>query len=92
MGWNIRREESRSFSCIVGDLFIDSNYTIFDDKEELLEDILRSIDKCHRCKDIVYKILPQKIVQLYCTSDLSEYKWVKMIMVTGRLKQKMISR
>ena len=27
-----------------------------------MEEILRSIDKCYRCKDIVYNILPPKIV------------------------------
>ena len=66
MGWNIRREESRSFSRIVGDLFIDINYTIFYDKGGILEDILSSRDKYYRCKDIVYEILPPKVVQLYC--------------------------
>ena len=36
---------------------------------------MRSREKCYRCNDIVYDILPPKIVQLYCTSDLSKYKW-----------------
>ena len=53
------------FSCSVGDLFLDVNYTTFDDKEKLLEEILRSREKFYRCKDIVYDIFPPKIVQLY---------------------------
>ena len=32
-------------SCSVGDLFVDINYTIFYDKEELMEDLLRSREK-----------------------------------------------
>ena len=32
-------------SCSVGDLFVAINYTIFYDKEELMEDILRSREK-----------------------------------------------
>ena len=39
-----------------------------------MEELLRSIEKCYRCKEIVYDILPPKIVQLYCNSDLSKYK------------------
>ena len=35
---------------------------------------MRSIYKFYCCKDIVYDILPPKIVQLYCTSDLRKYK------------------
>ena len=35
---------------------------------------MRSIEKFYYFKDIVYDILPPKIVQLYCTSDLSKYK------------------
>ena len=42
-----------------------------------MKDILRSIEIFYRCKDIVYDILPLKIVQLYCTSDLMKYKWGK---------------
>ena len=39
-----------------------------------MEDILRPREKFYRFKDIVYDILPPKIVQLYCTSDLRKYK------------------
>ena len=53
------------FSCSVGDLFVDINYTKFYDKEESLEGLLRSREKCYRFKDIVYDIIPPKIVQLY---------------------------
>ena len=42
-----------------------------------MENILRSKEKCYRCKDIFYDILPPKIVQLYCTSDLRKYIWGK---------------
>ena len=77
------------FNCSVGDLFVDINYTTFDDKEELLEELLRSRDKCYCCKDIIYEILPPKVVQLYCNSDLSKYKRGKMRMGTGRLKHQM---
>ena len=37
-------------------------------------DILRSIEKFYCCKDIVFDILPPKIVQLYFTSYLRKYK------------------
>ena len=37
------------FSCSVGDLFVDVNYTTFDAKEELFEDLLRSREKCYHC-------------------------------------------
>ena len=40
-----------------------------------MEELLRSRNKFYRCKDIVCDILPPKIVQRYCTSDLSKYKW-----------------
>ena len=33
-----------------------------------------SMDKFYHCKDIIYDILPPKIVQLYYTSDLRKYK------------------
>ena len=36
-------------SWSVGDLFVVVDYTTFYEKEELLEDILRSRDKCYRC-------------------------------------------
>ena len=39
-----------------------------------MERILRSKDTHNCCKDIVYDILPPKIVQLYCTSDPRKYK------------------
>ena len=58
----------------VGDLFVDINYTTFDDKGELLQELLRSRYKCDRCKDIFYEILPPKIVQLYSTSDPRKHK------------------
>ena len=35
-----------------------------------------SREKCYICKETVCDILPPKIVQLYCTSDLRKYKWV----------------
>ena len=46
--------------CSVGDLFVDINYITFDEKEELMEEILSSREKRHRCKDIVYGILHTK--------------------------------
>ena len=63
-------------SCSVGDLFVDINYTTFDDKEELLKELLRPRGKFYLCKYIVYDILPPKVVQLCCTSDIREYKLV----------------
>ena len=63
-----------NYHC-VGDLFVDINYNTFDDKEELLKELLRSREKYYRCKDVVYDILPPKIVQLYCISDISKCKW-----------------
>ena len=77
MGWDRGLEEACSLSCSVDALFVDINYTICDYKEELLEEVLRSMEKFYRCKDIVYDILPPKIVQVYCTSDLRKYKWGK---------------
>ena len=35
---------------------------------------MRPRDKCYHCKDIVYDILPPKIVQLYCIPNLRKYK------------------
>ena len=35
----------------------------------------RSKNKFDCLKDIVYDILPPKIVKLYCTSDIRKYKW-----------------
>ena len=52
------------FSCSVGDLFVDINYTAFDDKEELLEEFLRSREECYRFKDNVSENFTPKIVQL----------------------------
>ena len=75
-------------SCSVGDLFVDINYTIFYDKEELMEDLLRSREKFYHCKYIVYAIILTKIVQLYCTSDLRKYKRGNMRNGTGRLSSK----
>ena len=43
-----------------------------------MEDLLRSRAKCNCCKDIVYDILLPKIVQLYCTSYIRKYKWVRV--------------
>ena len=74
VGWDRGLEEACSLSCSVDALFVDINYTICDYKEELLEEVLRSMEKFYRCKDIVYDILPPKIVQLYWTSDLRKYK------------------
>ena len=85
--WN----KSDLLSCSVGDLFVVVNYTIFDDKEELMEDILKSREKYYCCKDISYSMLLPKIVQLCCTSYPRKYKWGGMRMGTGRLKQKMAS-
>ena len=76
------------FSYSVGDLFVDIIYTKFNDKKEFLEYILRSRQKFYCCRDIVYDILPPKVVQLYCTPDLSKYKQGKMRMGTVRLRQK----
>ena len=42
-----------------------------------MEELLSSTNKFYCCKDIVYDIIPPKIVQLYCTSDLRKYKWGK---------------
>ena len=77
MGWNRSWEEVDIFGCSVDDLFVDINYTTFDDKEELLEGLLSSREKFYLCKGIFYEIIPPKIVQLYLTSDLSQYNWVK---------------
>ena len=49
-------------SCSVGVLFVGINYTAFDRKEGLLEEILRSREISYHYKDIVYAILPPKIV------------------------------
>ena len=54
-----------------------------------MEELLMSIEKFYCCKDIVYDILPSKIVQLCCTSDLRKYKWENMRMGTGILKHQM---
>ena len=75
------------FSCSVGDLFVDIHYTKIDYKEEVLKELLSPREKCYCCKNIVYDILPPKIVQLHRTSDLSKYKQVSMRMGKGRLKQ-----
>ena len=40
-----------------------------------MEELLGSIKKFYRCKDIVYVILLPKIIQLYCTWDIRKYKW-----------------
>ena len=53
-----------------------------------MEEILRSIDKFYCCKDIVYDILPPKILQLYFTLDLRKYKCGGVRMVTGILEHK----
>ena len=37
-------------SCSVGDLFVNINNTTFDDKEELMEEILRLREKCNHGK------------------------------------------
>ena len=58
-------------SCSFGDLFFDINYITFDDKEELMKEILSSREKCYRCKDIVYEILPPKIVQPYIRCNIT---------------------
>ena len=42
-----------------------------------MENHLISTDKCYCCKCIVYDILPPKIVQVYCTSDLRRKQWGK---------------
>ena len=52
------------FSFSVGGLFVDIIYTTFDDREDNLDKLLRSREKFYRFKDIVYEILPLKIVQL----------------------------
>ena len=62
-------------SCSVGNLFDDIIYNAFDDKDELMEELLRSIVKCYRCKDIAYDILPPKILKIYYTLYLKKYKW-----------------
>ena len=74
-----------------GGLFVGINYNAFDEKEEPLEEFLKSRDKFCHCKDIVYDIILPKIAQLYCTSDQRKYKWVNMRMGTGRLKHQMES-
>ena len=33
-----------------------------------------SIETFYCCKDIIYEILPPKILQLYCTLDIRKYK------------------
>ena len=38
---------------------------------------MRSRGKFYRCKDIIYDIIPPKIVQLYRTSNLRKYTWGK---------------
>ena len=40
-----------------------------------MEELLTSREKRYNLKDIVYDILPPKI--MYCISDLRKYKWVK---------------
>ena len=52
MGWNRSWEEVDIFGCSVDDLFVDINYTTFDDKEELLEGLLSSREKFYLCKGI----------------------------------------
>ena len=38
---------------------------------------MRLREKYYHCKESVYAILPPKIVQLYCNSDIRKYKWAK---------------
>ena len=47
-------------SCSVGALSVDNNYTTFYYKEEILEEILKSREKCYCCKDIFYGIIPNR--------------------------------
>ena len=56
-GWKRVWEESWFLNCSVGALSVDINYTTFYYKEEILEEILKSRDKCYCCKYIVYGIL-----------------------------------
>ena len=50
--WVVTEVDTKSdiLSFSVGDLFVDISYTTFDDKEELMEEILRSREKCNHGK------------------------------------------